>query len=140
MAAAAQLVLTVLFYLSVPCCLSAGGLSARFGSGGVASSATTGVLSYNEVDLDDLPFDEATSSYTHVCRCGARQLIEEETLMRGVDLFPCNQCSLLIRIMFEWQPMNEEEENEAVTGAASAAAPAATNSSDATAVDPTAVD
>jgi len=97
------------------------------------------VLSYNEVDLDDLPFDESTSSYTHVCRCGARQVIEEETLMRGVDLFPCNQCSLLVRIMFEWQPMDEEE-NEAVAGAASAAAPAATNSSDATAVDPTAVD
>jgi len=95
------------------------------------------VLSYNEVDLDDLPFDESTSSYTHVCRCGARQVIEEETLMRGVDLFPCNQCSLLIRIMFEWQPMDEEEENETAAGAAPAATP---DSNDATAVDPTAVD
>lgn len=97
------------------------------------------MLSYNEVDLDDLPFDEATSSYTHVCRCGARQVIEEETLMRGVDLFPCNQCSLLIRIMFEWQPMDEEEDDETATSAAPAVTPAATDSH-ATAVDPTAVD
>lgn len=73
--------------------------------------SSSGVLSFSEVDLDDCAYDESTGIYSHPCRCGAHYTVDEATLIEtGVDLFTCEQCSLVLRILFEWQPAEAEEE------------------------------
>lgn len=54
-----------------------------------------------QVDLDDLPFDEATETFTYVCRCGDKLLVTEDDLASGCDVFECSSCSLRMQILYE---------------------------------------
>jgi diphthamide biosynthesis protein 4 len=78
------------------------------------SSKSAGGASFSmavtEVDLDDLAFDDADAIYSYQCRCGAALSVAESDLLVGVDVYPCQQCSLVVRILYEWQPIEEEAE------------------------------
>eukprot|EP00762_Andalucia_godoyi_P001114 ANDGO_02039.mRNA.1 Chaperone protein DnaJ len=79
----------------------------------------------DEVDLDDLsslwiPFqspsptsptssvgfsDESAANggqwvWIHVCRCSEKCVITETDLESGIQLFPCAQCSLVVRVLY----------------------------------------
>ena len=84
--------------------LKAGGL--RFGG---SSASAAGTLSFSEVPLDECDSDESTCCYFHHCRCGAELRVDEETLQRGIDLFPCSQCSLVYRLVWEWEPSEADD-------------------------------
>jgi hypothetical protein len=95
----------VAFVLAASC--TAGGL--RLAS---SPSAAAAALSFNEIDLDDCGYDETSALYTHSCRCGAELMVDEASLRRGVDLFPCSQCSIVYRVLFEWEPDEEADAEE----------------------------
>jgi hypothetical protein len=123
----------VMLHCPLAFCLVAGGLLSRFGS----SSSSGGVLSCAEVDLDDCAYDEDAATYSYPCRCGEEYVIDEAVLSdTGMDLFSCAQCSLVIRIMFEWQP-NEAAQSTTTTGSSiSAPLPKPTSSSASSSVEP----
>lgn len=76
------------------------------------ASSSGGLLSCAEVDLDDCAYDES-GVYSYPCRCGAEYDIDECMLESGIDLFPCAQCSLVVRIMFEWvQPTDDDAHHQ----------------------------
>lgn len=56
-----------------------------------------------EVDLDDMEWNEATSTYSSPCRCGSVYQITEDQLMNHVDLVYCNGCTLQIRVLYAIQ-------------------------------------
>ena len=112
----------------------AGGLVARFTGGSSSSlpssSAFAGVLSCTEVDLDDLEFSETADGeglYSHVCRCGSSIVASERELESGIDLFPCPQCSIVIRVAFEWMPPEGQEQTQEEDSADGSGAPSAAN-------------
>lgn len=49
--------------------------------------------------LDEGDDDEEEVIYTHTCRCGDVYEITSEELEDGVDVVPCNGCSLHIRVL-----------------------------------------
>lgn len=55
----------------------------------------------DEVDLDDMSYDEATRSYSWPCRCAGTVLVTESLLAEGLDVFGCDTCSLTIRVLYD---------------------------------------
>ncbi|KAI8320747.1 DnaJ-domain-containing protein [Martensiomyces pterosporus] len=55
----------------------------------------------DEVDLDDMDFDEQTLAYSYPCRCSGNYIISEDDLEAGRDMAPCSDCSLKIRVLYE---------------------------------------
>jgi diphthamide biosynthesis protein 4 len=55
----------------------------------------------DEIDLDDMAFDERTESYAWKCRCGDAYTISVDELEDGCDVIGCGGCSLNIRVLYE---------------------------------------
>ncbi|KAG0234818.1 Diphthamide biosynthesis protein 4 [Actinomortierella wolfii] len=55
----------------------------------------------DDIDLDDMDFDEESGSYTSPCRCSGEYVISEAELELGVDTVMCSTCSLIVRIHYE---------------------------------------
>lgn len=79
------------------------------------ASNTEGV--YDEVEIEDMEFDEEKKIYTYPCPCGDKFVISEEELMNGEEIARCPSCSLYIRVIYEVE--EEEEDKNSSLGAAS---------------------
>lgn len=61
-----------------------------------------GISVYDEVEIEDMTYDEALQTYFYPCPCGDRfqialaDLQDEET-----DIAVCPSCSLMIRVIYE---------------------------------------
>ncbi|KAF9149102.1 Diphthamide biosynthesis protein 4 [Linnemannia schmuckeri] len=64
---------------------------------------------HDDIDLDDMDFDEGSGSYTFPCRCSGEYIISEDELELGVDTVVCSTCSLIVRIHYE---AAEDEDDE----------------------------
>jgi len=63
--------------------------------------ATTDELSiYDEIEIEDMSFDDTMGLYTFPCPCGDRFEILLEDLRDGEDVAVCPSCSLMIRVIF----------------------------------------
>ncbi|KAJ1953457.1 Diphthamide biosynthesis protein 3 [Linderina pennispora] len=68
---------------------------------------------YDEIEIEDMEFDEDTELYHYPCPCGDRFEISLEELEAGEDVAKCPSCSLIIRVIYdpdEFLPGDGEEE------------------------------
>ena len=65
-----------------------------------------------EIDLDDMVFDEDSQSYSFCCRCGDQIVASCAALDQNIDTFVCPSCSLRIRVAFE--AIEEEESTTSI--------------------------
>ena len=56
---------------------------------------------YDEVEIEDMTYDETLQIYHYPCPCGDRFEIALYDLMDGEDIGVCPSCSLMIRVIFE---------------------------------------
>ncbi|KAK3990751.1 hypothetical protein QBC44DRAFT_368721 [Cladorrhinum sp. PSN332] len=56
---------------------------------------------YDEVEIEDMTFDEALQTYSYPCPCGDKFEIALCDLQDGTDIAVCPSCSLMIRVIFE---------------------------------------
>jgi len=56
---------------------------------------------YDEVEIEDMTWDEARQIYTYPCPCGDKFEIALLDLQDGEDIAACPTCSLMIRVIFE---------------------------------------
>ena len=54
-----------------------------------------------EVDLDDMEFDELNQLFSYGCRCGERIMVSCDALADRQDVFTCHSCSLRIKALYE---------------------------------------
>jgi diphthamide biosynthesis protein 3 len=69
---------------------------------------------YEEVEIEDMVFDEAELAYTYPCPCGDRFRITLEELWDGEDVAKCPSCTLRIQVIYEESdlpPLPEEEDD-----------------------------
>jgi len=59
------------------------------------------VAIYDEVEIEDMTFDEATQMYTYPCPCGDQFQIALCDLQDNADIAVCPSCSLMIKVIFE---------------------------------------
>ncbi|CAO3609272.1 unnamed protein product [Cunninghamella echinulata] len=55
----------------------------------------------DEIDLDDMEYNEELASYSLKCRCSGIYYITEEELEDGIDIIGCDNCSLKIRVIYD---------------------------------------
>ncbi|KAI9006028.1 DNAJ heat shock N-terminal domain-containing protein [Gaertneriomyces semiglobifer] len=56
---------------------------------------------HEQVDLDDMKYDESSATFSYGCRCGGEYLVTEDDLSSGVQMVGCDSCSLTIHVLYE---------------------------------------
>ena len=56
---------------------------------------------YDEIEIEDMTFDEALGIFHFPCPCGDRFEIGLSDLRSGEDIAVCPSCSLMIKVSFE---------------------------------------
>ena len=56
---------------------------------------------YDEIEIEDMTFDETLQIYHYPCPCGDRFQIAVEDLWDEEDIAVCPSCSLMIRVIFD---------------------------------------
>jgi curved DNA-binding protein CbpA len=61
------------------------------------------VVITSEIDIADFDtLDELTDViYSYPCRCGGRYVITQNKLLCGIEVIPCEDCSLYVKILFD---------------------------------------
>ncbi|EJF61982.1 hypothetical protein BD309DRAFT_1000662 [Dichomitus squalens] len=70
---------------------------------------------YDEVEIEDMVWDEEKRVYHYPCPCGDRFEISRKQLKNYEDVATCPSCSLVIRVIydpldFEDDPSDDEDE------------------------------
>lgn len=60
-----------------------------------------GLSIYDEIEIEDMTFDEALQIYHYPCPCGDRFQIALDDLRDEQDIAVCPSCSLMIRVIFD---------------------------------------
>lgn len=61
---------------------------------------------YDEIEIEDMTFDETLQIYHYPCPCGDRFEINIGDLRDGEEIAVCPSCSLMIKVIFDlvWVP------------------------------------
>ncbi|XP_078325215.1 diphthamide biosynthesis protein 3-like isoform X2 [Crassostrea virginica] len=65
---------------------------------------------HDEIEIEDMEYDEDTETYYYPCPCGDRFEITKEELASGEDVAKCPSCSLLIKVIYDIDDFLEGEE------------------------------
>ncbi|KEY64486.1 hypothetical protein S7711_07233 [Stachybotrys chartarum IBT 7711] len=81
------------------------------------------VAIYDEIEIEDMTFDETLQLYHYPCPCGDRFQIALDDLRDEQDIAVCPSCSLMIRVIFDLEdlpkpPPTSESESQVVIAAA----------------------
>ncbi|KAF9556476.1 Diphthamide biosynthesis protein 4 [Mortierella alpina] len=63
----------------------------------------------DDIDLDDMDYNEESSTYSAPCRCSGEYVISEDELELGVDTVVCSTCSLIVRIHYEAETDHDDD-------------------------------
>ncbi|EFA85221.1 DNAJ heat shock N-terminal domain-containing protein [Heterostelium album PN500] len=55
----------------------------------------------DEVDLDDMEYNEDLSQFSYPCRCNGQYTIDESQLENGEEIASCQNCSLTIKVLYD---------------------------------------
>jgi diphthamide biosynthesis protein 3 len=67
---------------------------------------------YEEVEIEDMFFDEEQLVYTYPCPCGDKFKITLEELHDGEDIAKCPSCTLRIMVIYEEADLPELPEDD----------------------------
>ncbi|VDL95382.1 unnamed protein product [Schistocephalus solidus] len=56
---------------------------------------------HDEVEIEDMEYDEEEETFFYPCPCGDRFQITKEELESGEDIARCPSCSLMIRVIYD---------------------------------------
>ena len=70
---------------------------------------------YDEVEIDDLEYEEEDQTFYYPCPCGDKFRITLEQLKKGTTIATCPSCSLQIRIISDEEFLEEFLEEQGIT-------------------------
>lgn len=62
---------------------------------------------YEEIEIEDMEFDEDKLMYTYPCPCGDKFIISLEELLAGEDIAKCPSCTLRILVIYDIENLPE---------------------------------
>lgn len=62
---------------------------------------------YDEIEIEDFTFDPELKIFQHPCPCGDRFAIALDDLVDGEDIAVCPSCSLMVKVIFEPEDLEE---------------------------------
>ncbi|WCJ33818.1 Diphthamide biosynthesis protein 3 [Euphorbia peplus] len=57
-------------------------------------------MSYDDVEIEDMPWNEELQAFTYPCPCGDLFQITKEDLRVGEEIARCPSCSLYITVIY----------------------------------------
>lgn len=70
-------------------------------NGHLAQQLKQGAVINEDVDLDDMDYDEEAGTFSLPCRCSGVYTICETDMELGVNTANCDNCSLIIRVLYD---------------------------------------
>jgi len=67
---------------------------------------------YDEVEIEDMDYDESLESYFFPCPCGDKFRITKEAIQDGEEIATCPSCSLRIRVIYNAEDFKREESED----------------------------
>lgn len=67
-------------------------------------------MSYDEVEIEDMTWDQKLQAYTYMCPCGDLFQITKEELKAGEEIARCPSCSLYITVIYDAEDFQDPEE------------------------------
>ena len=72
---------------------------------------------HDEIEIEDMVFDEDQQIYHYPCPCGDQFEITLEDLKAGEEIATCPSCSLIIRVIYDFEDFESDDEvDEIVEG------------------------
>ncbi|KAI0755576.1 hypothetical protein C8Q74DRAFT_1320062 [Fomes fomentarius] len=72
---------------------------------------------YDEVEIEDMAWDEEKRVYHYPCPCGDRFEISRKQLKNYEDIATCPSCSLIIRVVYDPLDLEDEPSDDEDEGA-----------------------
>jgi len=69
---------------------------------------------HDEVEIKDFEYDEEEETYYYPCPCGDRFAITREELECGEEVATCPSCSLIVKVIYDPDDFQAEEESSTV--------------------------
>ena len=73
---------------------------------------------HDEVEIEDFEYDEEEETYYYPCPCGDRFAITREELEAGEEVATCPSCSLILKVIYNLEDFQSEEEETQAAAAA----------------------
>jgi len=67
---------------------------------------------YDEIEIEDMQFNEEEGTFFYPCPCGDIFSISLEELANGEEIAHCPSCSLVIRVIYNPEDFKKAEEEE----------------------------
>lgn len=67
---------------------------------------------YDEIEIEDMTFDENDGIYYYTCPCGDLFQLSIEDIMNGECIAKCPSCSLIVKVIYNIKDFNFETEVE----------------------------
>jgi len=68
---------------------------------------------YDEIEIEDMDFDDSDFTFYYNCPCGDRFSVSLDELIDGEDIAECPSCTLQIRVIFEKEDLQAFNFNNA---------------------------
>ncbi|KAL9549426.1 Diphthamide biosynthesis protein 3 [Mucor bainieri] len=65
---------------------------------------------YDEIEIEDMDYDEEEDIYTYTCPCGDKFIISSDELTDGLDVAQCPSCSLIIKVIYDPDDFIDEQD------------------------------
>jgi len=65
---------------------------------------------HDEIEIEDMTFDEDKEIYSYPCPCGDQFEISLEDLKAGEETATCPSCSLIIRVIYDFDQFESDDE------------------------------
>ncbi|CAI0406773.1 unnamed protein product [Linum tenue] len=66
-------------------------------------------MSYDDVEIEDMEWNEELQSFTYPCPCGDLFQITKEDLRIGEEIARCPSCSLYITVIYNPEDFDEDK-------------------------------
>ncbi|KAJ9110641.1 hypothetical protein QFC19_001470 [Naganishia cerealis] len=67
---------------------------------------------YDEIEIEDFKWDPRANVFHYPCPCGDRFEISKSQLRDGEDIATCPSCSLIVRVIYEWEDYEDYDSGE----------------------------
>ncbi|CAM6116349.1 unnamed protein product [Calypogeia fissa] len=66
-------------------------------------------MSYDDVEVEDMEWNEKLKAFTYPCPCGDLFMITKDDLKNGEEIARCPSCSLYITVIYNHEDFQEKD-------------------------------
>lgn len=69
---------------------------------------------YDDVEIEDMEWEEELEAYTYQCPCGDVFQISRDELCNGEEIASCPSCTLVVRVIYDPDDFTNDENGKEI--------------------------